>query len=143
MTVADPVVLTPALPRFLSPGDSAVMPVTAFNTTTRPVVLDIGVETVGRWRHRAAPPAGRGSQPGALRAVPLKTGRDAASRRTVRTSASARYSSRSPSCRCAPRPFAIDATRGLEAGKSVTHEVPDVYLPAGRSAYVTLSTFRW
>ncbi|HXX65372.1 MAG TPA: MG2 domain-containing protein, partial [Bacteroidota bacterium] len=33
MKVTDPVVITPALPRFLSPGDSVVMPVTAFNTT--------------------------------------------------------------------------------------------------------------
>ena len=35
MKVSDPVVVTPALPRFLSPGDSIVMPVTAFNTTAK------------------------------------------------------------------------------------------------------------
>ncbi len=35
MTVADPVVLSAALPRFLSPGDTALLPVTITNTTAR------------------------------------------------------------------------------------------------------------
>jgi len=33
MTVADPIVLSPALPRFMSPGDTVTMPVTITNTT--------------------------------------------------------------------------------------------------------------
>ncbi|MBS1601416.1 MAG: alpha-2-macroglobulin family protein, partial [Bacteroidetes bacterium] len=33
MTVADPIVLSPALPRFMSPGDTVSMPVTITNTT--------------------------------------------------------------------------------------------------------------
>jgi len=36
MTVADPIVLSSALPRFLSPGDSVTMPVTITNTTAHP-----------------------------------------------------------------------------------------------------------
>src|SRR6185295_3256506 len=35
MTVADPIVISTALPRFLSPGDTASVPVTLSNTTTR------------------------------------------------------------------------------------------------------------
>jgi uncharacterized protein YfaS (alpha-2-macroglobulin family) len=35
MTVADPVVLSAALPRFLSPGDTALIPVSVTNTTAR------------------------------------------------------------------------------------------------------------
>jgi uncharacterized protein YfaS (alpha-2-macroglobulin family) len=35
MQVADPVVISAALPRFLSPGDTAYLPVTLTNTTTR------------------------------------------------------------------------------------------------------------
>lgn len=35
MTVADPIVLSAALPRFLSPGDTALMPVTITNTTAK------------------------------------------------------------------------------------------------------------
>ncbi|WP_431211646.1 alpha-2-macroglobulin family protein [Puia sp. P3] len=34
MTVADPIVLSPALPRFMSPGDTVTMPVTISNTTS-------------------------------------------------------------------------------------------------------------
>jgi alpha-2-macroglobulin len=35
MTVADPIVLSTALPRFLSPGDTVTVPVTVTNTTSR------------------------------------------------------------------------------------------------------------
>ncbi|ALD21622.1 alpha-2-macroglobulin family protein [Hymenobacter sp. DG25A] len=37
MRVADPVVISTALPRFLSPGDTIVMPVTLTNTTSKPL----------------------------------------------------------------------------------------------------------
>ena len=43
MKVADPVVLTAALPRFLTPGDSVIMPIMAFNTTAAPVSLTFKV----------------------------------------------------------------------------------------------------
>jgi len=36
MTVADPIVLSTALPRFISPGDTVLMPLTLSNTTSRP-----------------------------------------------------------------------------------------------------------
>ncbi len=47
MKVADPVVVTAALPRFVTPGDSFFMPITAFNTTAAPASLKFDVETTG------------------------------------------------------------------------------------------------
>ncbi|MGZ8553763.1 MAG: alpha-2-macroglobulin family protein, partial [Chitinophagaceae bacterium] len=46
MTVADPVVISTALPRFLSPGDTVTVPVTLTNTTSRSaaVTASLGVE---------------------------------------------------------------------------------------------------
>src|SRR6185503_2265644 len=46
MTVADPVVISTALPRFLSPGDTVNVPVTLTNTTAQstPVSATINVE---------------------------------------------------------------------------------------------------
>ncbi len=47
MKVSDPVVITPALPRFLSPNDVMMMPITAFNTTDKPASLKFRIETQG------------------------------------------------------------------------------------------------
>lgn len=47
MTVADPVVMSVALPRFLSPGDTVEMPVTITNTTTKNASADIQVTATG------------------------------------------------------------------------------------------------
>ena len=46
MTVADPIVISTALPRFLSPGDTVSVPVTLTNTTSKAanVTASIGVE---------------------------------------------------------------------------------------------------
>ncbi|MGB3006825.1 MAG: MG2 domain-containing protein [Chitinophagaceae bacterium] len=46
MTVADPIVVSTALPRFLSPGDTVNVPVTLTNTTDKPanVTATIGLE---------------------------------------------------------------------------------------------------
>jgi alpha-2-macroglobulin len=47
MQVADPVVISAALPRFLSPGDTAYLPVTLTNTTTRPATGQATVNLSG------------------------------------------------------------------------------------------------
>lgn len=47
MTVADPIVISTALPRFLSPGDKAVMPITLSNTTGKAVNANVEVLTEG------------------------------------------------------------------------------------------------
>ncbi len=47
MTVADPVVISTALPRFLSPGDTIVVPVTLSNTTAKAASVTASVVTDG------------------------------------------------------------------------------------------------
>ncbi|HEY8396658.1 MAG TPA: MG2 domain-containing protein, partial [Flavihumibacter sp.] len=47
MKVADPVVLSTALPRFMSPGDSIDIPVTISNTTARPINGKAGLKLTG------------------------------------------------------------------------------------------------
>ena len=47
MKVADPVVITPALPRFLAPNDVITMPLTAFNTTDKATTLKFEIITEG------------------------------------------------------------------------------------------------
>jgi len=47
MKVADPIVTSTALPRFLSPGDTLNMPVTMSNTTTKPMSASVSIGTTG------------------------------------------------------------------------------------------------
>jgi uncharacterized protein YfaS (alpha-2-macroglobulin family) len=47
MTVADPIVISTALPRFLSPGDTVTVPVTLSNTTSRPATVSANLKVNG------------------------------------------------------------------------------------------------
>ena len=47
MTVADPIVVSTALPRFLSPGDTVHVPVTLSNTTAKPASVTAAVSVDG------------------------------------------------------------------------------------------------
>ncbi|HZI53424.1 MAG TPA: alpha-2-macroglobulin family protein, partial [Chitinophagaceae bacterium] len=47
MTVADPIVISTALPRFLSPGDTAYVPVTLSNTTDKATNVTAAITTDG------------------------------------------------------------------------------------------------
>jgi hypothetical protein len=47
MTVADPIVLSSALPRFMSPGDTVIMPVTITNTTSNSASADVRLKVSG------------------------------------------------------------------------------------------------
>ncbi len=47
MTIADPIVISTALPRFLSPGDKAIMPITLSNTTGKAINANVEVTTEG------------------------------------------------------------------------------------------------
>ncbi len=47
MTVADPIVISSALPRFLSPGDTVIVPVTLSNTTDKPTSVTANISTDG------------------------------------------------------------------------------------------------
>ena len=50
MTVADPIVLSTSLPRFLSPGDTVTMPVTITNTTEKSATANARLKTSGSLR---------------------------------------------------------------------------------------------
>jgi uncharacterized protein YfaS (alpha-2-macroglobulin family) len=50
MKVADPIVISTALPRFLSPGDSLNMPVTMSNTTAKPMTANVSIGLTGNVR---------------------------------------------------------------------------------------------
>jgi uncharacterized protein YfaS (alpha-2-macroglobulin family) len=47
MTVADPIVISTALPRFLSPGDTVTVPVTMTNTTAKTASVNASVDLEG------------------------------------------------------------------------------------------------
>lgn len=47
ITVADPVVISTALPRFLSPGDTVSVPVTLSNTTKKDATTQVAIKTEG------------------------------------------------------------------------------------------------
>lgn len=57
VTIADPIVISTALPRFLSPGDTALVPVTLSNTTKKAAGIKVSVSGTG-----AAKIASGGSQ---------------------------------------------------------------------------------
>ncbi|WP_426490457.1 alpha-2-macroglobulin family protein [Hymenobacter sp. 102] len=50
MKVADPVVISTALPRFLSPGDTIDVPVTLTNTTSKPITAAVAIGLVDEAR---------------------------------------------------------------------------------------------
>src|ERR1019366_9362800 len=50
MIVADPLVVSTALPRFLSPKDTVIMPVTITNTTTKSTSATVNVKLSGPLR---------------------------------------------------------------------------------------------
>jgi uncharacterized protein YfaS (alpha-2-macroglobulin family) len=47
MTVADPIVISTALPRFLSPGDTVTVPVTLSNTTSKSTNISATISVEG------------------------------------------------------------------------------------------------
>ena len=47
MNVADPIVISTGLPRFLSPGDQVIMPVTLSNTTKKPATITARLSLTG------------------------------------------------------------------------------------------------
>lgn len=145
MKVSDPVVITPALPRFLSPGDSIVMPLTAFNTTGKPISLSFEVDAAGPLVP-VARTAGLELGPNQERFVNvmLRASRQIGKATvTVRTSAPGEILESRTELPVRPAaPFTTEGFSGfVDGGTSVSHDVPDAYLPFGRKSYVTLSPF--
>lgn len=145
MKVSDPVVITPALPRFLSPGDSITMPVTAFNTTEKPVSLsfDVGTEgAIAAVTRSASLDIGANQERYvnvALRAA-NQVGKATVNVRTTAFGEKLESTTDLPVRPAAP--FSSDGIAGfVDGGSVVTHDVPDAYLSYGRKAYVTLSPY--
>ncbi len=64
MKVADPIVISPSIPRFLSPGDTLVMPVTLSNTTSGILQADATCNVDGNLKLLNAPSQKISIQPG-------------------------------------------------------------------------------
>jgi uncharacterized protein YfaS (alpha-2-macroglobulin family) len=145
MTVADPIVITPALPRFLSPGDSLAMAITAFNTTPREATLKFSIQVRGGVSVSAAPgPLDVGPNREGYTLAGLRAGRELGKATvTVTTSTPDGEIVSHTDLPVRPSsPLVTETVTGaVEGGKTVQHQVPDVYFPEGRRAYVTLSTF--
>jgi uncharacterized protein YfaS (alpha-2-macroglobulin family) len=145
MKVADPIVLTPALPRFASPGDSILMPVTAFNTTDRPASLTLTIETSGgisTLSRSATLEVGPNQERFVV--VPLRVGNQIGKAVViVKTSAFGENMESTTELPVRPvAPFATDVVTGsLEGGKTVSYDISGEYLSGNRSSYVTISPF--
>ncbi|MEW6511430.1 MAG: MG2 domain-containing protein [Bacteroidota bacterium] len=145
MKVADPVVITQALPRFLAPGDSVVMPVTAFNTTDKEASLEFELSTEG--------PLQAGLKSASLDVGPNQErytdmalqARQQIGKGVVKVGARAlgeRLESTTELPVRPTAPFGADVVSGfIDGGNTVSHDVPEAYLLHGRKAYVTLSPY--
>ena len=145
MKVADPIVITPALPRFLSANDTMTMTITAFNTTDKTASLVFDVETAG-----PIIPLAKNAQleVGANQErfvnVGLRTTTQVGKATVkVKTSAFGETFESTTDIPVRPiSPFTSDAITGsVEGGESVTHDIADVYLSYNRKSYITLSPF--
>ncbi|AMR28779.1 hypothetical protein A0257_17880 [Hymenobacter psoromatis] len=72
MKVADPVVISTALPRFMSPGDTVDVPVTLTNTTGKPLQVIVGNEVSGPIYSREAATPGTKDVLPVVRIITLK-----------------------------------------------------------------------
>jgi alpha-2-macroglobulin len=143
--VSDPVVITPALPRFLSPGDSLIMPVTAFNTTNTAASLALEiVATGGLVVADPHPSLEVGPNQEKFVEVGLRATKQIGKATvTVRTRAFGEVIESVTELPIRPTaPYAVEAISGVvQGGGSVSHDVTDAFLLAGRRSYVTLSSY--
>ena len=145
MKVSDPVVVTPALPRFLSPNDAMTMHLTAFNTTDKPVTAQFEVLTEGGI---AVNPVSSSLEIPANRErfvpVSLKSG-DRIGKAVVRVRTKVLGEQLESITELPVRPispFVTESIVGLaEAGKTVSHSLEDVFLPYGKRCYLSVSPF--
>ncbi len=145
MKVSDPIVLTAALPRFLSPNDSMIMPITAFNTTDKSVKLKFEIETTGGI---VAPVKTAELELGANQerfvTVPLKASKQVGKATViVRTKAfgeTIQTTTELPIRTTAPY-ISEGISNFIEGNTSVTHKIDGDFLQFGRKAYISLSPF--
>lgn len=143
--VADPVIITPALPRFLSPGDSVVMAITAFNTTEKTASLKFSIETSGgvvAVSRTASLDVGANQERHvniALKAA-NQIGKSVV---TVKTSAFGEQLESVTEIPVRPvSPFVSEGTTGfVDGGSTASLNIEDAYLPYARRSFITLSPF--
>ena len=145
MKVADPIVITPALPRFLSPNDTLSMSITAFNTTEKPASLQFAIETSGGivpLSKTAALDVGPNQE--RFVGVTLRSTNEIGKAVvTVRTTAFGEKLESTTELPVRPiSPFVAEDTAGfLDGGNSMSLSVGDMYLPYGRHSHVSLSPY--
>jgi len=145
MKVADPVVISPALPRFLSPGDIITMPVTVFNTTNNRVFMKLEVVTEGSIKtlqHSAQVEVranGENFATFTLKATE-EIGKAVVKVRTEVLGEKLESVTELPVRPISP--YVTEATSGfVEAGKEISFDIPDIFYPFNRKGYVVLSPF--
>ena len=145
MKVADPVVITPGLPRFMSPNDIINMPITAFNTTDKKVTLAFAIQTEGPVTPlQSSATLEVGPNQERVVSVKLKS-TEQVGKAVVRVKTEA-FGEKLESVTELPvrpiSPFVTESIVGvIEGGKSVRHDLGDVFLPYGRRAHLVLSPF--
>lgn len=145
MKVADPIIITPALPRFLTPNDIITMPITAFNTTDKNVNLNFEIKTEGgitAMQQSASLEVG-GNQERYISVI-LKTS-DVVGKAVVRVKTKAFGDNYESTTEIPVRPasgYVIESINGyVEAGKSITQTIPDIFFPYGQRGHVFVSPF--
>ncbi len=145
MKVADPIIITPALPRFVSPGDSLAMPITAFNTTDKATTLRFRIETSGGISALVTSTTLEiGPNQERFVIVPLAATKSIGKAAVhVKTEA---FGEELESVTEIPvRPIAPFVAKGLtgfiDTGTPVRHDIGVDYLPYNRAAHLVLSPF--
>lgn len=145
MKVADPVVITPGLPRFISPNDVITSAITAFNTTDKPVSLKLKIETEGPLT-TAQSTAALELKPNQERSVDvILKATEQIGKAVVKVKTTAFGEDLVSVTELPVRPISPYVSEGftgfVDGGHSVTHPIPDVFLEYGRRGHVFLSPF--
>lgn len=145
MTVADPIVITPALPRFLSADDSIIMPITAFNTTDKGTNLKFEISVEGGIK---ADQKTAELYVGANEEKYTEVGIHALNKigkAVVKVKTSAFGETIESSTELPVRsisPLVSESNVGfVDAGKKIDFKIDDNYMSFGRKAYVSVSPF--
>lgn len=145
MKVADPVVINVGLPRFMSPNDAVIMPITAFNTTDKKASLSFSVETEGpitALQSRASLDVGPNQE--RVVSVTMRS-TEQIGKAVVRVKTEAFGEKMESVTELPVRPISPYVTESISGvvlgGQSVQHDIKDVYLPYGRRAHLVVSPF--
>ena len=143
--VADPIVVTPALPRFASPHDVITMPITAFNTTDKATTVKFQISTEGPLAVlQPSATLDIGANQEKYVNVVLKA-TDDIGKAVVRVKTEALGEEMESVTEIPVRPispYVTECTAGvLVAGNSISFPLSDIFLPNGRRAYLAVSPF--